>query len=68
MAKWDRTPSYGDAQGTSTAACGLGGGTDFECGMVWGYLIEDVRPPGFLLERISDTDNPFAPMLIALSE
>lgn len=38
----------------------------FDCGMVWGYFMEGLRPPGFLLQQIGTTDNPFAPLLIAL--
>ena len=66
IAKWDRTPAYGNAVGTVDDECGQAGGTGFECGMVWGYLMADALPPNFLLEQIGDTDNPFAPLLIAL--
>jgi len=34
---------------------------------VWGYFMQDVRPPEVLLQ-ISDSDNPFAPVFIALIE
>jgi hypothetical protein len=66
IAKWDRTPNYGDAVGTTDQECGEASGSGFECGMVWGYLMKDALPPDFLLEQIGDTDNPFAPLLIAL--
>ena len=42
--------------------------TGFECGMVWGYLMEDMLPPDYLLQKITNSDNPFAPLLIALVE
>ena len=75
LAKWDRTPPYGNAEGDSTAvapgarACGEAVGvSNFKCGMAWGYLMENVRPPKVLLGRIGDTDNPFAPIVSALVE
>lgn len=68
IAKWDRNSPWGDAQGTTSDECGEASGSGFECGMVWGYLMQDARPPDFLLEQIGDTDNPFAPLLIALIE
>ncbi|GAB4320766.1 MAG: hypothetical protein Kow0010_00740 [Dehalococcoidia bacterium] len=67
IASWDRNPQYGDAEGTDADACGEAG-SGYACGMVWGYLMKDAQPPGFLLEQISDTQNPFAPLLIALIE
>ena len=66
IASWDRTPKYGNAVGTTDQQCGVATGAGFECGMVWGYLMKDALPPDFLLEQIGDTDNPFAPLLIAL--
>jgi hypothetical protein len=69
IAKWDRNPNYGDALGNGSEACGeASSGTDFECGMVWGYLMEGAHPPDSLLVRISGSDNPFAPTIIALVE
>ena len=68
IAKWDRNSPWGDAVGTATAQCGQASGSGFECGMVWGYLMKDALPPDFLLEQIGDTDNPFAPLLIAVIE
>ncbi len=74
IAKWDRieNPDWGDALGTDSTgeACGTPGlVSGFPCGMVWGYLMEDApRPPHFLLQRISDSDNPLAPNMIALVE
>ena len=63
IAKWDRRPAYGDAQGTATQACGQAGGGGFECGLVWGYLLGGAQPLDFLLEQTTETDNPFAPVL-----
>jgi hypothetical protein len=66
---WDRTNPYNDAQGTAGIVCG---GTvpnktpAYSCGSVWGFFIKDAIPPDFLLNQIGDTDNPFAPLLIAL--
>ncbi len=74
IAKWDRVanPDWGDALGTDNLgeACGAPGVVSgFGCGMVWGYLMEGgVQPPHFLLQRISDSDNPLAPNMIALVE
>ncbi|HEU0021746.1 MAG TPA: hypothetical protein VFR55_08755, partial [Dehalococcoidia bacterium] len=62
-------PNYGNALGNDTEACGqASGGGDFECGMVWGYLMDGAQPPDSLLLRISDSDNPFAPTIIAMVE
>jgi Flp pilus assembly protein TadG len=68
IASWDRTAPWGDAEGTDADECGTAAGGGYACGMVWGYFMQDARPPEFLLERIGDTDNPFAPLLIALVE
>ncbi len=77
IAKWDRieNPDWGDALGTDSTdspdeACGAPGlVSGYPCGMVWGYLMEDApRPPHFLLQRLSDSDNPLAPNMIALVE
>lgn len=68
IASWDRNAAWGDAEGTASDECGAAAGGGYECGMVWGFFMQDARPPGFLLERIGDTDNPFAPLLIALVE
>ena len=69
IANWDRGAPHGDPLGTGAVSCGdptlLDG---FPCGMVWGYLFQDVRPPHFLLQRIDDTDNPLAPLMSALVE
>ena len=65
IAKWDRAPGYGDAQGTPEDPCGELVGPVvglFECGMVWGYLMEGAQPPDFLLEQ-GETTNPFAPVI-----
>ena len=68
IASWDRNAPWGDAEGTTSDECGAAAGGGYECGMVWGYFMQDARPPEFLLERIGDSDNPFAPLLIALVE
>ena len=74
IAKWDRYPQYGNALGTPSEACGEAtnsGPVDetvfYKCQMVWGYFMRDVRPPQMLL-NISETDNPFAPLMIAIVE
>jgi len=74
IAKWDRYPQYGNALGTPSQACGnatSSGPVDetvlYKCQMVWGYFMRDVRPPQMLL-NISETDNPFAPLMIAIVE
>jgi hypothetical protein len=38
----------------------------FVCGVVWGYLFTGVTPPDALLNQIGSSNNPFAPLLIAL--
>jgi Flp pilus assembly protein TadG len=65
IAKWDRNSPWGDALGTVDSECGQASGSGFDCGMVWGYLMKDAQPPDFLLEQIG-SDNPLAPLLIAL--
>lgn len=72
VAQWNRT-NNSDAWGTDSKVCtpqqgGQAPDDEFSCGMVWGYLMEGAIPPDFLLERISDTSNPFAPLIIALVE
>jgi hypothetical protein len=67
IAKWDRDPPWGnDSTGTGTEACGEAGGAGYDCGMVWGYLIENAVPPDFLLTLGDDSSNPFAPAVEAL--
>ena len=70
VAKWNRT-SNRDYYGTAANECvDPGGGQppvgQYSCGMVWGYLFSGITPPDILLNRIGDTNNPFAPLLIAL--
>ena len=81
IAAWDRTSpnkaTIGNDSGplppTPHQSCGQGvtewdgvtGG--YECGQVWGYFMQGVKPPEVLLQ-ISDTDNPFAPVFIAMVE
>ena len=75
IARWDRTAPNGDAlgnaglnqicgQGIPTNKGGVGG---YECGQVWGYFMKEAKPPEVLL-KIIETDNPFAPVMIALVE
>ncbi|HET7737210.1 MAG TPA: hypothetical protein VFK32_01415, partial [Tepidiformaceae bacterium] len=67
IAKWTRAGSQ-SAYGTSLLDCSTSVPTaqNFECGMVWGFLMGGLQPPNILLEQIGDSDNPFAPLLIAL--
>ncbi len=69
---WDRSAPHNDAEGNLTTDCeGPISGTTptYACGAVWGFFMRDAIPPGFLLEQIDDdSDNPFAPLLIALVE
>lgn len=74
IAKWHRSnPSTTDSFGRADKECTPAGGgqppqNEYNCAQVWGFLMEGAIPPDFLLERISDTSNPFAPLLIALVE
>lgn len=66
---WDQSSPYGNVEGTTTNSCGNAAkGTGFKCGMVWGYLMENVRPPNVLLGSIGESRNPFAPTMIAMVE
>jgi len=39
----------------------------WDCGMVWGYLLEGVDPADrFQLVQLSDKENPFAPIMVVL--
>lgn len=72
IARWDRTPAYNDAMGNSAngEVCGQTDpkdGVGYACGQIWGYFMQDASPPDVLLQ-ISDTDNPFAPVFIAMVE
>ncbi len=79
IAKWGRSGNPGDAlagdgNGNEGPACGeatsqgpVDPTVNFECHMVWGYFMKDAQPPTSLL-NISDTDNPFAPLMIAMVE
>jgi len=68
IASWNRS-SNKDAYGNPGSACSTSNpSSGFACGMVWGYLMQDLRPPDFLLQKITNSDNPFAPLLIALVE
>ena len=75
IAGWDRTNPNGNAVGRPGYECDdpppgppPDPGEYFECGMVWGYLIADAFPPDTLVNSISETANPFAPLLIAMVE
>lgn len=67
IAKWNRQ-SNRNTYGNSTAECSTSvpATGSYACGMVWGYLVKDAQPPGFLLEQIGNSNNPFAPLLVAL--
>jgi hypothetical protein len=39
---------------------------EWDCGMVWGYLFSGIDPPSSLLQQISNTNDPLAPLMIAL--
>jgi Flp pilus assembly protein TadG len=68
IAAWNHDNNQ-DAFGNPGSACSTSNpDTGFDCGMVWGYLMQDLRPPDFLLQEISGSENPFAPLLIALVE
>ena len=68
IAGWNRT-SNKDTYGTSSSACSLSVSSTgtYDCGMVWGYIMSNVTPPGFLLEKMGG-NNPFAPILVALTQ
>jgi hypothetical protein len=38
----------------------------YDCGVVWGYIFSGVYPPDALVNQIGNSNNPFAPLLIAL--
>ncbi len=70
MVSWNRDNNK-DAWGTESSECtpqqgGQPPPDEFDCGMVWGFLMEDITPPQYLLQRISGTGNPYAQLLIAL--
>ena len=68
IAVWASSTTYG----TPTQECGKANKNDtpapFACELLWGYLIQDAQPPGFLLQQIGTDNNPIAPYLIALTE
>jgi hypothetical protein len=74
VARWNSTSSQDLYRGTGTQACFQGpngsAGTDppefYKCGVVWGYIFSGVTPPDALLNQIGNSNNPFAPLLIAL--
>jgi Flp pilus assembly protein TadG len=68
VAGWNRT-SNKDTYGTGSSACSLSGSSTgtYDCGMVWGYIMSDVTPPDFLVQRMGGV-NPFAPILRALTQ
>lgn len=69
IAKWNRDSNkdtYGRTGIQDQCSTSVPDTNSFACGMVWGYLIEGASPPDFLLQQISDSDNPFAPILVAL--
>lgn len=73
VARWNSTSSQDRWQGKSSLACrdpgnGQPPAGEFACGVVWGYLFTGVTPPDALLQQIGESNNPFAPVLIALVE
>ena len=75
IADWDRQAAFGNAVGNSGYDCDdpppgppPDPGEYFDCGYIWGYLIADAFPPNVLVNSISDSANPFAPLLIAMVE
>jgi len=74
VANWYRATGAGNTYaGTSSQACqdvGTGqlAANLYDCGTVWGHLFTGTTPPDALLQRIGDSNNPFAPLLIALVE
>ena len=70
VARWNSTSAQDKYIGSGSVPCYEGPNnpppTAFGCGVVWGYLFTGVTPPDSLLEQIGDTNNPFAPILIAL--
>jgi hypothetical protein len=68
IVEWDRKSPWGNVFGTSDKACGQASASGLNCGMVWGFLIKDAVPPDFLLDQISETWNPLAPILRAMIE
>jgi len=69
ITNWNRV-SNKDAYGTTAQACSTSTPDtgSFPCGLVWGYLMKDARPPDFLLQQIGDSNNPFAPIMVGLVE
>ena len=56
-----------EACGEATSSGPVEPTVNFECQMVWGYFMRGARPPQALLS-IGETDNPFAPLMIAMVE
>jgi hypothetical protein len=71
---WDRQASWGNGEADTATDCvppgggWPGAGETFKCEMVWGYFMKDALPPDILVNQISDTGNPFAPLMIAMVE
>ncbi len=76
IARWDRTPKFGDAMGNDDVGqtCGQsypvkdGGDGGYNCGQVWGYFMQDAMPPDALLTKLGGSNNVFAPLMTALIE
>jgi Flp pilus assembly protein TadG len=74
VARWNSTASQDLYRGSGTQACFQGPngsqGSDppefYKCGVVWGYIFTGVTPPDALLNQIGNSNNPFAPNLVAL--
>jgi len=67
---WDRQAPWSNDEADTANDCGnIGGpGPNFACEMVWGFFMKDALPPDILVNRISDSGNPFAPLMIAMVE
>lgn len=71
VAKWNSTAPQDLYIGTGSLECYEGPVNNvppgsFPCGIVWGYIFSGVNPPDALLTQIGNSNNPFAPNLVAL--
>ncbi len=71
---WDRQAAWSNQEADTATDCvppgggWPGAGETFKCEMVWGYFMKDALPPDILVNQISETGNPFAPLMIAMVE
>jgi hypothetical protein len=72
VAKWNSTTSQDRYIGTGSQACFEGPNNPaahfYRCGIVWGYIFSNVMLPDSLLSQIGNSNNPFAPLLVALTD